>query len=109
MTFDDLVVVPHMRGYPFEEGIFMALLDDQGRVIDTVFESDSDELLQKHTDRFVVGVSVVRDAQQAVLFVGTISEDPSLMNQALLQQNMFIAPEQFAEWLNQGARQRGNN
>lgn len=99
MSFGDLKLVPHMRGYPFEEGMFMALLDENGRVTDTMYENDSDRLLERHEGRFVVGISVIRDATQAVVFVGTISEDPSLMNQALLQQNLFIAPEQFAQWL----------
>ncbi len=99
ISFGDFTLVPHVGGYPFSEGIFMALLDENGRVTDTVYEYDSDFLLERHAGRFVVGISVINDATLAVAFVGTISEDPNLMNQALLQQNLFISPAQFAQWI----------
>jgi hypothetical protein len=86
--------------------MYMAILDEEGRIEDTLYEDDFRRLLANHGGKFVVGVSVLERGDTPTFFAGILSPNPETIHQALLERDLTIEADTFKDWLKRGNAQR---
>jgi hypothetical protein len=101
ITIGDLEVVASANGTPFEFGMFVLVLDDQGHVVDTIYSDDGELLLKSMMGRLVIGISVFRDGDMSndQYFYGRFSEDPGKMVFRPFGSDVSINPQNIASVL----------
>lgn len=98
MTAGKLTLVPNDNGYPFESGMFIAILDNQGRIRDTVYENDFGRLLEQHDGRAVVGVSVLEPGDRPLFFMGRLGPNPEGIRQLPFDDVLEIPADEIRRW-----------
>ena len=98
ISVGDLTLRANESGEKFTSGMYLAVFDDDGYVIDAIY-SDDFELLAKSLDGvFVVGVSVLENRPGlASYFYGRISLDGTEITQKALTSNINISPVEIID------------
>jgi len=91
LSIGNLTVKANNKGNKFRSGIFLAVLDDKGSVVDTAY-SDSFPKLVKHLEgSFVIGIAVMpRPPYTAKYFFGTITPDGREITEHYLDQDVHL-------------------
>jgi phosphoglycerol transferase len=94
ITIGDFQVRATDAGRKIRSGLFLLLLNEQGKVTDTVFTEDSDAMLAELSDRFVIGVSLygAEDFQGDQYFYGRMSSNPGDLVVRPFDTNVHISP-----------------
>ena len=100
-TVGDFQVTANANGTPFEFGLFVLALDDQGRVVDTIYTEDGELLVNSLMGRFVVGISAFGDGDLSndQYFYGRFSEDASGMLFRPFGSDVSISPQSISSAL----------
>ena len=100
-TIGDLEVVASDNGTPFEFGLFVLALDDQGYVVDTMYSDDGELLVNSLMGRSVIGISVFGDGDISndQYFYGQFSKDPEKMVFMPFSSDVSISPQNIASVL----------
>ncbi len=100
-TIGDLEIVASDNGTPFEFGLFVLALDDQGHVVDTMYSDDGELLVNSLMGRSVIGISVFGDGDigNDQYFYGQFSEDPGKMVFMPFGSDVSISPQNIASVL----------
>ncbi|MDG1462998.1 MAG: sulfatase-like hydrolase/transferase [Gammaproteobacteria bacterium] len=92
----DFKVKANKNGMPFKSGMYMLLLDDEAKVIDTMFSENYMDLAASVPDAFVVGISVLPDRQNfPSYFFGRITETGEKIRQGALKGSVFLSAQQI--------------
>ena len=83
-----------VNGWPFTSGLFLLILDDEGRVLDTLFSTDFSQVIRELNGRLVVGISIheADSEYDDQFFFGRLSEDFSQMRVAPLGADVDVPP-----------------
>jgi len=76
LTIGDLTLRANDSGQKFVAGMYLAVLNEQGQVVDAIYSDDYSSLAKNLEGRFVVGISVMRaPPYSATYFYGRLSPD----------------------------------
>jgi hypothetical protein len=81
-----------VNGWPFTSGLFLLILDDDGRVLDTLFSTDFSRVIRELSGRLVVGISIheADSEYDDQFFFGRLSEDFAQMRVAPLAADVSV-------------------
>jgi len=102
ISVDDWSAQASVNGWPFTSGLFMLILDNEGRVLDTLFSTDFSRVIRELSGRLVVGISIHEEDSDYddQFFFGRLSEDFSQMRVAPLAGDVSV-PAAAMEFLAQ--------
>jgi phosphoglycerol transferase len=90
----DLTLKANDSGDEFVSGMYLAVLDDRGVVVDVIYSGNYRELAKNLSGQFVVGLSLLPDPPySAVYFFGTISPDGKGITQRRFNHDVKLSPD----------------
>ena len=101
LSIGDLTLKANYHGQKFVSGMYLAVLNEQGNVVDAIYSDDYANLAKNLNGTFVVGVSVMQaPPHSAVYFYGKISPDGKGMTQRAFNHDVYLSAAEI--WPPQG-------
>jgi hypothetical protein len=97
LSVGELDVKATKNGWKFETGLFLFVLDEDGKVADTVYSDDFSRLIKELDGQFVVGISIHEAGSKYddQYFYGRISPDLTGLKVALLAADVSVPAEEL--------------
>jgi len=99
LTIGNLKLAASRTGFEFEYGMFLAVLNEEGKVLDAVYSDDYEKLLGRYQGKFVIGISLLEGDPGPTVFAGRLSRDPSSIRVQPLVEEIHIGGETIGGWI----------
>ena len=98
LRIGDLTLKANNKGNKFVSGMYLAVLDGKGNVIDTIFADDYEHLAKTLNGTFVIGLSVLPNApNSATYFYGRITPDGKEITQGLFNRDVHLSATDLSQ------------
>jgi len=92
LSFGDLILKANDSGQDFVSGMYLAVLNEEGNVVDAIYANDYQYLAKNLNGTFVIGISVLPNRlDSAVYFYGRITPDGRDITQRVFDHDVNLS------------------